>query len=137
MAECSSIPASLLQHERTAGTHVFALQCVGVVYWGCNDSARVCMYALAQSSWIKRLLDLSRLSVCPYMCMRVYVCVYVSVYIFMYVYMCLCICVFVCRLGILRLPRKDFHEISLLKFLLKFANIPILINVGQKNKHCV
>ena len=40
----------------------------------------------------------------------------------------------VCRLGILRLPRKDFHEISRLKILVKFADIPILINIGQKKK---
>jgi len=128
------------------------------------------MYALAQSSCMKRLFDLSRLSVCLYMCMyvcmcvgtyvcmfvsmyvcvyvimyvcvyvcmnvlRMYVCVYVITYVCVYVCICVCMCMHVCRLGILRLPRKDFHEISRLKFLIKFATIPILINIAQKTKN--
>ena len=87
--------------------------------------------------------------VCVYVCL--YVCVYLRMYVCKYVsmYVCVCVCMYVrmsvcmyvcmpvCRLRILRLPRKDFHEISRLKFLLKFVNIPILINIGQKKTNTV
>ena len=53
-------------------------------------------------------------------------------YIYVCVYVCMYVCMHLCRLGILRLRRKNFHDISRLMFLLKFADIPILFNMGQK-----
>jgi len=51
--------------------------------------------------------------------------------------LCMYVCMmYVCRLGIIRLPRKCFREISRLKFLLKFVDIAILVNLGKKKEYC-